>query len=222
MLEKLNQGIVPGGLVPGIDEDTDLASAREQIESGRSQALAGFAEAEAQLDAAAAELAEGRAEFEEQRDQALEDAGIDGIITMETVATILGAQNISMPAGYVYDLSNDEYLVRVGDEFTSLDELRQLKLFSMGLDSVDEVRLIDVASVEITDNSDESFTKGSTGRTASCCRSRSSRPSRPPTSPERVLARRDELMAEDAELQLSSCSTRANTSTSSSIRSSTI
>ncbi len=201
VLEKLNQGIVPGGLVPGIDEDTDLASAREQIESGRSQALAGFAEAEAQLDAAAAELAEGRAEFEEQRDQALEDAGIDGIITMETVATILGAQNISMPAGYVYDLSNDEYLVRVGDEFTSLDELRQLKLFSMGLDSVDEVRLIDVASVEITDNSDESFTKvdGQDGILLSI--EKQSTFSTTDVA-ERVLARRDELMAEDAELQL--------------------
>ncbi len=201
VLEKLNQGIVPGGLVPGIDEDTDLASAREQIESGRSQALAGFAEAEAQLDAAAAELAEGRAEFEEQRDQALEDAGIDGIITMETVATILGAQNISMPAGYVYDLSNDEYLVRVGDEFTSLDELRQLKLFSMGLDSVDEVRLIDVASVEITDNSDKSFTKvdGQDGILLSI--EKQSTFSTTDVA-ERVLARRDELMAEDAELQL--------------------
>ena len=201
VLEKLNQGIVPGGLVPGIDEDTDLASAREQIESGRSQALAGFAEAEAQLDAAAAELAEGRAEFEEQRDQALEDAGIDGIITMETVATILGAQNISMPAGYVYDLSNDEYLVRVGDEFTSLDELRQLKLFSMGLDSVDEVRLIDVASVEITDNSDESFTKvdGQDGILLSI--EKQSTFSTTDVA-ERVLAQRDELMAEDAELQL--------------------
>ncbi len=201
VLEKLNQGIVPGGLVPGIDEDTDLASAREQIESGRSQALAGFAEAEAQLDAAAAELAEGRAEFEEQRDQALEDAGIDGIITMETVATILGAQNISMPAGYVYDLSNDEYLVRVGDEFTSLDELRQLKLFSLGLDSVDEVRLIDVASVEITDNSDESFTKvdGQDGILLSI--EKQSTFSTTDVA-ERVLARRDELMAEDAELQL--------------------
>ena len=78
---------------------------------------------------------------------------------METVAGLIGAQNMSMPAGYVYDVSDDEYLVRVGDKFASLDELKNLKLFSIGMDSVDEVRLCDVASVEITDNRAESFTK---------------------------------------------------------------
>ena len=159
VLEKLNQGIIPGGVIEGIDEDTNLADARDQLESGRDQALAGFADAEAQLDAASAELAEARKEFEDKRDEALENAGLDGIITMETVAGLIGAQNISMPAGYVYDVSGDEYLVRVGDKFSTLDELKQLKLFSVGLESVDEVRLMDVASVEITDNRDEAFTK---------------------------------------------------------------
>ena len=201
VLEKLNQGVIPGGLVPGIDEDTDLASARAQIESGRSQALAGFAEAAAQLDQAAAELAEGRAEFEEQRDQALEDAGIDGVVTMETVAAILGAQNLSMPAGYVYDLSEDETLVRVGDEFHSLDELRQLKLFSLGLDSVDEVRLIDVASVEITDDSEDAFTlvDGQDGILLSI--EKQSTFSTTDVA-ERVLAKRDELTGADSSLHL--------------------
>ena len=36
----------------------------------------------------------------------LENAGIDGIITMQTVAGLIGAQNFSMPAGYVHDADN--------------------------------------------------------------------------------------------------------------------
>ena len=159
VLDKLNRGVIPGGMIEGIDEDTSLADARAQLESGRSQASAGFAEAEAQLNAASAELAEARKEFEEKRDEALENAGLDGVITMQTVAGLIGAQNMSMPAGYVYDVSDDEYLVRVGDKFASLDELKNLKLFSIGMDSVDDVRLCDVARVEITDNRAESFTK---------------------------------------------------------------
>ena len=158
-LEKLEAGIIPGGMIDGIDEDTSIADAKEQLQSGRSQALSAFADAEEQLEAASAELAKGRAEFEEQRDKALEEAGLDGVITLETVAALIGAQNMSMPAGYVYDVSEDQYLVRVGDKFASLNELKHLKLFSIGMDSVDEVRLSDVAKVEITDNADEVFTK---------------------------------------------------------------
>ena len=158
-LGKLEQGIIPGGLIDGIDEDTSLSDARSQLESARSQALSAFAEAEAQLAEAADQLAEARKEFEDKRDEALANAGLDGIITVDTVAGLLGAQNLSMPAGYVYDVNNDEYLVRVGDKFESVDELKRLKLFSIGMDSVDEVRLTDVARVEITDNADETFTK---------------------------------------------------------------
>ncbi len=159
MLEKLNAGIIPGGMIEGVDEDTSLADARAQLESGRKQAEDGFAQAEAQLSDAEAQLSEARAEFEEKRDEALKNAGLDGVITLQTVGGILGAQNMSMPAGYVYDVSENQYLVRVGDKFASLDELKTMKLFHVGSDSVEDVRLMDVATVEITDNSADTFTK---------------------------------------------------------------
>ncbi len=159
MLEKLNAGIIPGGMIEGVDEDTNLADARAQLESGRKQAEDGFAQAEAQLSDAEAQLSEARAEFEEKRDEALKNAGLDGVITLQTVGGILGAQNMSMPAGYVYDVSENQYLVRVGDKFASLDELKTMKLFHVGSDSVEDVRLMDVATVEITDNSADTFTK---------------------------------------------------------------
>ncbi|MCI5661651.1 MAG: efflux RND transporter permease subunit [Clostridia bacterium] len=159
MLGKLEKGIIPGGMIEGIDEDTSLADAKDQLAEARRQAQSGFADAEQQLNDASAQLAEARREFEEKRDEALKNAGLDGVITMQTVATILGAENMSMPAGYVYDASENQYMVRVGDKFASLDELKNVKLFSLGLEGVDDVRLCDVARVEITDNSAETFTK---------------------------------------------------------------
>ena len=156
MIEKMNNGILPGGLVEGMDEDTNMADALEQLYAARETATSEFRSAENQISEGAEELASAREEFEKQRDEALENANINEMVTMEMVATIIGAQNISMPAGYVYE-DTDEYLVRVGDKFGSVDELKNLVLFKMGLDSVDEVRLMDVATVEITDNSDEVF-----------------------------------------------------------------
>ncbi len=159
MLAKLEKGIIPGGMIEGIDSDTSIADAKKQLEDGRSQAESGFADAEKQLNDASAQLSEARSEFEKKRDEALKNAGLDGVITLQTVATILGAENMSMPTGYVYDASENQYLVRVGDKFASLDELKNVKLFSLGLEGVDDVRLCDVARVEITDNSADTFTK---------------------------------------------------------------
>lgn len=157
MLDKLNQGVLPGGMIEGVAEDTNLAEARQQLLDARAQAESGFAEASSALREGEDELAEAWNEFVEKRDEALENAGIDGIITTQTVSAILGSQNLDLPAGYVSN-SEDRYLVSVGTEFSSLAELKQVKLMSLGLDSVDDIRLLDVASVEISDNSADLFT----------------------------------------------------------------
>ncbi len=157
MLEKLNQGILPGGMIEGIAEDTNLADARQQLLDARAEAESGFAEASSALREGEDKLAEAWNEFIENRDEALENAGIDGIITTQTVSAILGSQNLDLPAGYVSN-GDDRYLVGVGTEFASLAELKQLKLMHLGLDSVDDIRLLDVASVEISDNSADLFT----------------------------------------------------------------
>ena len=157
MLVKLNSGILPGGMIEGMDEDTDLAAARTQLTDARAKARSGFAEASSAINSAEAELAEAWDEFVKNRDEALENAGIDGIITVQTVSAILGSQNLDLPAGYVSD-AEGRYLVSVGTEFKSLSELKQVKLFSLGLESVDDVRLLDVANVEINDNSEDLFT----------------------------------------------------------------
>ena len=157
MLDKLNRGILPGGMIEGITEDTNLAEARQQLLDARAQAESAFSEASSALREGEDELAEAWNEFIENRDEALENAGIDGIITTQTISAILGSQNLDLPAGYVSN-GDDRYLVSIGTEFASLAELKQVKLMSLGLESVDDVRLLDVASVEISDNSADLFT----------------------------------------------------------------
>ena len=66
------------------------------------------------------------------------------------------AQNFDMPAGYAYD-NDTQYLIRVGEAVKSVDELENLVLMDMGMDSVGVIRLGDVADIEIIDNSDETY-----------------------------------------------------------------
>ena len=157
MLFKLNSGILPGGMIEGMDEDTDLAAARLQLMDARDMASSAFSEASGAIKDAEKELSEAWKEFTDARDEALENAGIDGIITVQTISAILGSQNLDLPAGYVSN-AEDRYLVAVGTEFASLEELKQVKLFSLGMETVDDVRLLDVANVEISDNSADLFT----------------------------------------------------------------
>ena len=90
-LDKLKRNIIPGGMVEGMDEDTDLNESRAQLEKGREEMESGFSQASSALKEAADKLAKARKEFNEQRDEALENAGLDGIITLQTVSQLIGA-----------------------------------------------------------------------------------------------------------------------------------
>ncbi len=115
--------------------------------------------AESQLTSAEMELEAGLEEFNKQRDEALKTANIDGLVTQEALSGILMAQNFSMPAGYITDGEDEKISVKIGDEFSSIEELENLLLLDMGLDGVEPIYLGDVASVTIRDNQDDSYTR---------------------------------------------------------------
>ena len=81
------------------------------------------------------------------------------MLSVSTVSGILTAQNFSMPAGYISDDDGVRYMVSVGEEFSSAEELSDLVLFDLGIDGVEPIRLSDVATVFSTDDSDEIYTK---------------------------------------------------------------
>ena len=163
-----------------IDEGTAaLEDALEQLDSGMlqlqdaeellsQQKTSGLLE----ISSAAAELAVGSANIstaltqieggldtiEDSREDALKQADLNEIITMEMIAQILTAQNFAMPAGYV-EQDGISYMVSVGDEITQLETLQNLLLFDLGMEGIDPIYLEDVAVVMVTDNRNETYAK---------------------------------------------------------------
>ena len=162
--------------------DTGIAALEEaltQLDSGMlqlkdaaqllsQQKTAGLLE----LGSAAAELAVGNATItnaltqinagfdtlESSRQDALEQADLSAILTMDMLSGILTAQNFSMPAGYV-EQNGISYMVSVGDEITDQETLENLLLFDMGMEGVEPICLKDVAAVMLTDNRNETYAK---------------------------------------------------------------
>ncbi|MCL2605184.1 MAG: efflux RND transporter permease subunit [Defluviitaleaceae bacterium] len=113
--------------------------------------------AELQAEIAAQQAAHGDASAREMPAAALPAA----MLSVETIHGMLFAQNFAMPAGAVIE-DDHSYMVRVGDRFTDLDEIRNMLLFDpslMGLVGVPAVRLSDIADVFVTDDSHLSFTR---------------------------------------------------------------
>lgn len=163
-------------------QKTKLAEQEKQLEIAKVQLTTELSKASSTLATSETELNNGIKEFETARDQALKSASIDGIITMNMIANILKAENFSMPAGYV-ETSNDKMIVKVGEKFNSVDEVKNLKILSFDIKGLENVTLSDLADIEFTDNSNEiyakvngndgivlTFQKQSTASTADVCK----------------------------------------------------
>lgn len=96
--------------------------------------------------------------LETSREEALKQADLREILTMEMLGGVLQAQNFSMPAGYVRQ-DDVSYMVSVGDEITTQEELENLLLLDLHMDGVEPIRLKDIAVVMLTDNSGESYAR---------------------------------------------------------------
>ena len=44
-------------------------------------------------------------------------------LDINTLSTLIYAQNFSMPAGYVQDASGESWLLKVGEEYNSVDDI---------------------------------------------------------------------------------------------------
>ncbi len=136
----------------------ELNQGEKQLESGRMALTTGIAQAAGQLAGGEAQLSQQEAEFEQQKDSAYKQAGLDGKITQDTVSKILSAQNFSMPVGYIEE-GTAKYLVKVGDQFSDMDQISSLVLFEIPTGDIGAVTLSDVAEVKMADNRDEMYAK---------------------------------------------------------------
>ncbi|MCI8559883.1 MAG: MMPL family transporter [Dorea sp.] len=138
------------------DGAMSLAKARGKLASAQLQAAVGIGEGTAQLAAGESALKMQEEQLKTAEKEAEDSVKIEDILSADTVKTLLSAQNFSMPAGYVKEDGID-YLVRIGDKFKSLDELKDFTLLDM--EDIDPVKLTDVAAVKLTDNADETYAK---------------------------------------------------------------
>lgn len=133
-----------------------LAEARGQLASAQLETVVGLGEGAAQLTAGQTALALQEAQMEAASKEAEASLDTDSILSAATIEAMLGAQNFRMPAGYVNEEGID-YLVRIGDKFESVDEMKNLILLDM--EGIDPIKLSDVADVAVVNNADETYAK---------------------------------------------------------------
>lgn len=146
--------------------DTQLEAAQKQIDSGwdamkdaedqLNDAADQLKDAEDQMKDAEDQLKDGEEQLEDARQNAYDSADLNNILTVEAIEGLLTAQNFSMPAGYVTEEGID-YMVRVGDKPSTVEELQAMPLLNLHMDGVPVITLGDVADVFYTDNSDEIY-----------------------------------------------------------------
>ncbi len=155
-------------LEDALSKVSNLVQSTPTILSGLESAIAGltqaqleaavqFSTASAQLSAAQAQLATARQEYESARKKALENANLNNLLSVATLSQLIYAQNFSMPAGYIDDKDDNSWLLKVGQEYTSVEDISGALLVRM--EGLGDVRISDVSTVTLIDNSGASFTR---------------------------------------------------------------
>lgn len=127
------------------------------MESAKMQAAAGFGSATAQIEAAEKELKTAKENYEDSREEALKKANLDDLLSMSSLSSLVYAQNFEMPAGYIDDKEDNQWLLKVGEGFESADDLKDMVLCHV--DGIGDVKLGDVAKVTVIDNAGDSYAR---------------------------------------------------------------
>lgn len=111
----------------------DLESNYKKAMSGALSATSGFASAGAQIESgktgikdAKKELDEAEKTFKKSKKAALENANLDALLSLDALSGLIYAQNFAMPAGYIDDKDDNQWLLKVGDEYESLEEIQNM------------------------------------------------------------------------------------------------
>lgn len=158
LLTKVNTGIatIDTAMKKVEEGKVSLSSALETLNANAALSALQMSTGSAELATAASSLATAQSDLDSAKDSAKDSADLNNILTEDTLKGLFAGQNFDMPAGYAMDGDN-QYLVRVGDSVSDMEELKELPLIDLGMDDIDTIRLSDVADVRQTDNSDETY-----------------------------------------------------------------
>ena len=161
-----------------VDSIPDLISGLETATAGLTQgqldAAVQFSTATITLSNAQTALDQAQAQYDAAKQTALENANANAFIDPNTLSQLIYAQNFSMPVGYIDDENDESWLLRVGEEFTNVEDISTSLLIDN--ETIGSVRLEDIADIYVIDTAGESYTKlnGSDGIILSIFKSSSS------------------------------------------------
>ena len=121
------------------------------------QAYMKFTEAREMLNEYEKQLAEAKQTYADAEEKAMASSDVSKLLDIDTLAQLIYAQNFSMPAGYVKDSSGKSWLLKVGEEYDSIEDISGALL--LHVDGFGDVRLSDVADVAVIDNAEASYTR---------------------------------------------------------------
>ena len=139
---------------------TTLDSNKESLDSAQDQITEGWdsiADAKKQLADGWDQYNTSLENFEVQKAEALRNANADQLVNMQTLSQLIYAQNFAMPAGYLDDAEDNSWLLKIGSNYESVDELSNIVLTN--IEDIGDVRLCDVADVTVIDNADDSYAR---------------------------------------------------------------
>ena len=139
---------------------TTLDSNKESLDSAQDQITEGWdsiADAKKQLADGWDQYNTSLENFEAQKAEALRNANADQLVNMQTLSQLIYAQNFAMPAGYLDDAEDNSWLLKIGSNYESVDELSNIVLTN--IEDIGDVRLCDVADVTVIDNADDSYAR---------------------------------------------------------------
>lgn len=112
----------------------------------------------AQVQEGLKNLGQSQKDLDKSKEDAHKAIDLSGLLSMDTLSGILTAQDFAMPAGYVKQ-GDASWIVNVGDEIASIEEIQNLVLADLKMDGIDPVRIKDVADVVVTDDSADIYAK---------------------------------------------------------------
>ena len=141
--------------VPGLTKT--FSDAIGNFSQQQMQAYMKFTEAREMLNEYEKQLAEAKQTYADAEEKAVASSDVSKLLDIDTLAQLIYAQNFSMPAGYVKDSSGKSWLLKVGEEYDSIEDISGALL--LHVDGFGDVRLSDVADVEVIDNAEASYTR---------------------------------------------------------------
>ncbi len=138
-------------------QQSKLSSAGLSAAASFGAGQAKISSAEESLTNAEKQLSSAEKKLNSSIKAAKKSANLNSLLTLDTLSKIIGAQNFSMPAGYVKDKNSNQWLIEINENFKSKKQIKNLVLTKIS--GVGKIRMSDVADITMIDNVGEAYSK---------------------------------------------------------------